>query len=151
MEDAIRIDSFLWAVRICKSRSIAGNACKMNRVKINGADAKPSRTVKVGDVISIKKPPITFSYRVLKLAKQRMGAKLVPEHIENITPESEYEILELQKIAGFVDRAKGSGRPTKKERRMLDEFNELAGVQDFFFADENFFDFDDDDDEDDWD
>lgn len=119
----VRIDSFLWAVRIFKSRSIASDACKKGRVTLNGQLVKPARSVVVGDVIGVRKAPITYTFKVLQTAKNRMGAKLVPDFIQNITPKEEYEVLELKKIAGFVDRAKGEGRPTKKERRSLDEWH----------------------------
>ena len=83
---------------------------------------KPSRMVKVGEVVSVKKPPITYSFRILKTIEQRVGAKLIPEVYENVTPQSQYELLEMSRISGFVDRARGTGRPTKKERRALDNF-----------------------------
>ena len=83
---------------------------------------KPSRMVKVGEVVSVKKPPVTYSFRILKTIEQRVGAKLVPEVYENVTPQSQYELLEMSRISGFVDRARGTGRPTKKERRALDNF-----------------------------
>jgi len=119
----IRIDKYLWAVRIFKTRTIALEACKKNRVSVNGAPAKPARTVKVGDELAVRKPPVTFTFKVLALTGNRVGPKLSPEFVENITPPEEYEILKLQKISGFIDRAKGTGRPTKKERRDLDEFS----------------------------
>lgn len=118
----VRIDKWLWATRLFKTRTLAADACKKNRVSVGGVPAKPSRTIKVGDVVQVRKPPITFSFKVLALAESRMGAKLVPGFLENITPPEEYEILELNKISGFVDRARGLGRPTKKERRDLDDF-----------------------------
>ena len=119
----IRIDKWLWAMRIFKTRTIALEECKKNRVTVNEAPAKPSRMIRVGDIISVRKPPITYSFKVLGLTSNRIGAKLVPEYLENITPPEQYEILSLQKISGFVDREKGTGRPTKKERRDLDEFS----------------------------
>lgn len=91
---------------------------------MNGLQAKPSRMVRVGDVIQVRKPPVTYSFRILALAQNRMGAKLVKDFLENITPPEEYEILEMQRISGFVDRAKGTGRPTKKDRRELEQFSE---------------------------
>jgi len=120
-----RIDKWLWATRIFKTRTIALEECKKNRVTVNETPAKPSRMIRTGDIISVRKPPITYSFKVLGLTSNRVGAKLVPEYLENITPPEQYEILELQKISGFVDRAKGTGRPTKKERRDLDEFSIL--------------------------
>ena len=120
----VRIDKWMWATRIFKTRTIAVEACKKNRVMINDVAVKPSRMIKVGDIIQVRKPPATYSFKVLGLTQNRMGAKLVPEYLENITPPEQYEILELNKISGFVDRAKGTGRPTKKDRRNLDEFQE---------------------------
>ncbi|MDL2243401.1 RNA-binding S4 domain-containing protein [Bacteroidales bacterium OttesenSCG-928-J19] len=116
----VRIDKWLWAVRIFKTRTIAVEACKKNRVSVNGAIVKPSRMIKVGDIIDVRKPPIIYSFKVLALTANRVGAKLVPDFMENITAPEQYEILELQKISGFVDRMKGTGRPTKKDRRDLD-------------------------------
>jgi len=118
----IRIDKWLWTTRIFKTRTIALEACKKNRVMVDDIPAKPSRMIKVGDIVQVRKPPITYSFRVLDITSNRVGAKLVPQYLENITPPEQYEILELQKISGFVDRVRGSGRPTKKERRELDTF-----------------------------
>lgn len=120
----VRVDKWLWAVRVFKTRSIATDACKMNRVSINGQLAKASRSIKVGDVVSVRKPPIEFSFKVLQVLGNRVGAKLVPEYMENVTPREQYEILELQRTSGFVDRAKGLGRPTKKDRRSMEQFME---------------------------
>lgn len=120
----VRIDKWLWATRIYKTRSLATEECKKNRVSIGDVSVKPSRMIKAGDVVAIRKPPVTFTFRVLDVTENRVGAKLVPQYLENITPAEEYEILEMNKISGFVDRAKGLGRPTKKERRDLDEFIE---------------------------
>jgi len=121
----VRVDKWIWATRIFKTRTIATEACKKNRISIGGVSVKPSRMVKAGDVIAVRKPPITYSFRVLDVTGNRMGAKLTPLYYENITPPSEYELLELNKISGFVDRAKGLGRPTKKERRDLNDFTGL--------------------------
>ena len=120
--EEVRVDKWLWAVRIFKTRSIATDACKKGRVSIGGTSVKPSRLVQRGEFISVRKPPIEYSFRVLDLLGHRVGAKLVPQYMENVTPASQYEILELQRISGFVDRAKGLGRPTKKDRRDLDQF-----------------------------
>lgn len=136
MAETARIDKWLWADRIFKTRSIASDACKNGRVTIGGVNMKPSRSVKVGDVVSVKKPPITYSFKVLKTIEQRVGAKLLPEIYENVTDPKQYELLEMSRISGFVDRARGTGRPTKKERRALDAFVEPE-----------FFDFDEDWDE----
>ena len=119
----------MWATRIFKTRTLATEACKKNRVSIGGISVKPSRMVKAGDQIAIRKPPITYTFQVLDVTEKRIGAKLVPQFLENITPPEEYEILELNKISGFVDRTKGLGRPTKKERRKLDDFNYVRGTE----------------------
>lgn len=133
-----RIDKWLWAARLYKTRSLAAEACKNSRIQINGATAKPSRTVKDGDEVSVRKPPITYTFRVLQAIEKRVGAKLLPQILENITPSEQYEMLEMSRISGFVDRARGTGRPTKKDRRALDEWNAPT------FLDEDFFDFDED-------
>lgn len=117
-----RIDKWLWASRIFKTRSIAADACKNGRVTINGINVKPSHTIKPGEVISVKKPPITYSFKVLQCIENRVGAKIVPQIYENVTDAKQYELLEMSRISGFVDRARGTGRPTKKERRSLDAF-----------------------------
>ncbi len=117
-----RIDKWLWAARIFKTRSIAADACKNGRVTLNGVNLKPSRTIKEGDVVSVKKPPVTYSFKVLKTIEQRVGAKLLPEIYENVTDPKQYELLQMSRISGFIDRVHGTGRPTKKERRALDAF-----------------------------
>ena len=126
MADTARIDKWLWAARIFKTRSIAADACKNSRVTIGGQNVKPSHTVKVGEVVSVKKPPIVDSFKILKTKEQRVGAKLIPEIYENVTDPKQYELLEMSRISGFVDRARGTGRPTKKERRALDAFVDPA-------------------------
>jgi ribosome-associated heat shock protein Hsp15 len=131
-----RIDKWLWAARIFKTRSIAAAACKKGQVSMGGTQLKASRMVKVGDVVNVRKAPITYSFRILQPIEKRVGAKLIPEILENVTTPDQYELLEMSKISGFVGRAKGSGRPTKKERRSLDDFCENVPE---FFAD---FDFD---------
>lgn len=118
-----RLDKWLWAARIYKTRTLAADACKNGRIAINGAQAKPSRSVKVGDEVSVRKAPVTYTFRVLQTIEKRVGAKLIPEILENITPPEQYEVLEMSRISGFVDRARGTGRPTKKDRRALAEFN----------------------------
>lgn len=120
----VRIDKWLWAMRIFKTRTVATEACKKGRVFVGDAIAKPSRTIKVGDVVKVRKPPVTYSFRALALTQNRLGAKLVPEYMENITPKSELDLLEIVKISGFIDRRKGLGRPTKREGRELAEFTE---------------------------
>ena len=119
-----RIDKWLWASRIFKTRSIAADACKNGRVTVGNVTVKPSRMVKVGETVSVRKPPITYSFRILKTIEQRVGAKLLPEIYENVTAPEQYELLEMTRISGFVDRARGTGRPTKKDRRSLDAFLE---------------------------
>ncbi|MBP3785818.1 MAG: RNA-binding S4 domain-containing protein [Bacteroidaceae bacterium] len=136
-----RLDKWLWAVRIFKTRTLAADACKNGRVAINGTNSKPSRTVKVGDEVSVRKPPVTYTFKVLQAIEKRVGAKLLPDIIENITPPEQFEILEMSRISGFVNRAKGTGRPTKKDRRALEDFAEEATFMDFDFD----FDFDDED------
>lgn len=133
MNSEARIDKWLWAARIYKTRTLASDACKNRRITINGALAKPSRTVKVGDQVGVKKSPITYSFRVLQTIEKRVGAKLLPEVFENVTPPEQYELLEMNRISGFVDRARGTGRPTKKDRRALDDFAETP-----IFLDEDF-------------
>ena len=123
MEEA-RVDKWLWAVRIFKTRSIATDACKKGRVAVGGTVVKPSRMIHVGDIVSVRKPPIEYSFRVIQLLGSRVGAKRVEEFMQNVTPREKYELLELQRVSGFVDRAKGLGRPTKKDRRDLDQFAE---------------------------
>lgn len=138
-----RIDKWMWAVRIFKTRTIAADACKKGRISLNGAQVKASRTVKPGDVIQVRKPPITYSFKVLQPIEKRVGAKLVAEMMENVTTPDQYELLEMSRISGFVNRAKGTGRPTKKDRRNLEEFTTPEFMDDFDFD----FDFDFEDDE----
>lgn len=133
-----RLDKWLWAARIYKTRTLAADACKNNRIQINGAAAKPSRTVKAGDEVSVRKPPVTYRFRVLQPIEKRIGAKLLPEILENITDPQQYELLEMSRISGFIDRARGTGRPTKKDRRALDDFNAPTFLDDDFdFDDED--------------
>ena len=139
MSDEARIDKWLWASRIFKTRTIAADACKNGRVMVNDVLVKPSRMVKVGDVISVRKPPVTYSFRILKTIEQRVGAKLLPDIYENITTPDQYELLEMNRISGFVDRARGTGRPTKKDRRAMDAFvgPSLGGFGDWDGFDED--------------
>ena len=140
--EEVRIDKWMWATRIFKTRTIAAEACKKSRVMVGGITVKPSRMIKVGEVIQVRKPPVTFSFKVLALTERRMGAKLVPGYLENVTTPDQYEILEMNKISGFVDRARGLGRPTKKDRRELEQFTGPSAAGDGFDFD---FDFDDED------
>ena len=129
----------LWGARIYKTRTLATAACKSGRITINGPQVKPSRTVKAGDTVGVRKPPVTYSFRVIQTIEKRVGAKLLPDILENVTPPEQYEILEMSRISGFVDRVRGTGRPTKKDRRAIDDYAEQTPV---FFDD--VFDFDDD-------
>ncbi len=122
MAETVRIDKFLWAVRIYKTRSIAAEAVKRGKVSMGGAQVKSSRNVKVGDVISVKVPAATRSFEVIKLAQSRMGAKLVKDHITEVTPKDQQELIELYHLQMSMQRQKGLGRPTKKERRDIDSF-----------------------------
>ena len=138
MAEVARIDKWLWAARIFKTRSIAADACKNGRVTIKGVNVKPSHTVKAGETVNVKKPPVTYSFKILKTIEQRGGAKFIAEIYENVTDAKQYELLVMSRISGFVDRARGTGRPTKKDRRQMDAF-----VEPVMFG---FDDFDDDDD-----
>ena len=137
MGEVARIDKWLWAARIFKTRSIAADACKNGRVTVKGVNVKPSHTVKAGEVVSVRKPPITYSFKILKTIEQRVGAKLLPEIYENVTTPDQFELLEMSRISGFVDRARGTGRPTKKDRRAMDGFvgPSLEGDFGSFFED----------------
>lgn len=124
----VRIDKWMWATRLFKTRTIAAEACKKGRVSINDTPVKPSRMIKTGDIIQIRKTPVTYSFKVLALTEKRMGAKLVPEFLEDVTPPQQYEILEISRIGGFVNRARGTGRPTKREGRELRDFTEAQYI-----------------------
>ena len=142
MDKEVRIDKWLWATRIFKTRTIATDACKKGRVSIAGINVKPSRPLKVGEIVDVRKPPVTYSFRVKALAENRMGAKFVPEYLENVTAASQMELLEMVKISGFINRQKGLGRPTKKDGRELSRFTDDAysySDTDFEF-DDDFFD-----------
>ena len=143
MKEEVRIDKWLWAVRVFKTRTIATEACKKGRVSLGmppaDVPAKPSRTVRVGDVVSVRKSPVTYSFRVRALTENRLGAKLVPEYMENITPREQLDLLEVVKISGFIDRRKGLGRPTKREGRELARFTgDISDGWDFDFDDLDF-------------
>jgi len=126
MANEVRIDKWLWATRIFKTRTIATTACKLGRVTIAGMNVKPSRMIKVGDRIDVRKPPITYSFEVIGLVQNRVGAKLVPQYLRNITSREQMEMLEMVRINGFVKRQRGMGRPTKKEGREMKEFTDDA-------------------------
>lgn len=138
-----RIDKWLWAARIFKTRSMAAAACKKGQISMNGAQLKPSRTIKAGDIINVKKPPVTYSFKVKQCIEKRVGAKLIPEILENVTPPEQYELLEMNRISGFVNRARGTGRPTKKDRRSLEQFTTPEYLDDLLFD----FDMNDEDDD----
>ena len=110
----------------CNKKDDANQQPQNGRVTINGVNVKPSRPLKEGEVVSVKKPPVTYSFRVLKCIEQRVGAKLLPEIYENVTDPKQYEILEMSRISGFINRARGTGRPTKKDRRSIEAFVEPA-------------------------
>jgi ribosome-associated heat shock protein Hsp15 len=118
----VRVDKYLWAMRVYKTRSIAADACKNGRISMNGVQLKPSRTFKIGDVFNVRKGPITYTYRVLQLSENRLGAKLVPEYMRDETSPQQLEILELARMAGNGGRDRGTGRPTKKDRREIMTF-----------------------------
>lgn len=118
--ESVRIDKYLWAIRAFKTRSDATDACNGNKVKLNGVNAKPSKGVKEGDLIEIHKASVNYTYQVVKLTESRMGAQLVPEFATNLTPESELAKLHAPVETIVLKRDRGTGRPTKKERRSLD-------------------------------
>jgi ribosome-associated heat shock protein Hsp15 len=123
MAKTVRIDKYLWAVRIFKTRSLAAEACKKGRVSMDDFPVKPSRTVTNGDRIQIRKMPVIYSYQVKDPIEKRVGAKIVDQHVENITPQEELQKLEMQDDF-YIKRDRGAGRPTKKERRLLDDLQD---------------------------
>ncbi len=119
----VRVDKYLFAMRLYKTRSIAADACKKGRVTQNGQTLKPSRTFSVGDKFSVRKGPVTFTYEVLQLSENRLGAKLVPDYLRDITSPEQKELLELARLgAASGQRDRGAGRPTKKDRRDIETF-----------------------------
>jgi len=126
----VRIDKWLWAVRLYKTRSLATEACKKGKVLVQNTAVKPSRMVKPGEVIQIRENPVIYSFKVIALAQNRMNAKLVPDFMENVTTPDQLQLIELTRLAAQSGRARGTGRPTKKERRDLDDF-----VEPFFLDD----------------
>ncbi len=122
MENGVRIDKWLWAVRIYKTRSLATEACRKGHVSIGNIPVKPSRMVHLGEILKVRKSPITRTFRVLQLAEKRMSASLTLSYLEDITPPEELELLDMQKNMRWITRDPGTGRPTKKERRDLDDF-----------------------------
>jgi ribosome-associated heat shock protein Hsp15 len=118
--EEVRIDKYLWSIRVYKTRSEATDACKGGKIRLNGGDVKPSKTVKVGDVLVARKGPVTYTYRILQLIDKRQGAKLVPNYAENLTPQEELDKLRAPVETFFLKRDRGAGRPTKKDRRQMD-------------------------------
>lgn len=125
--DTVRIDKFLWAVRIFKTRSLASDACRMGRIMVNNVAVKPSRNIEAGEVLSVKKPPVVYTFLVRKTGENRVGAKLVGDYIEDITSSEEKKKLELNSLGNSFFRKKGTGRPTKKDRRIIDRFQDGFG------------------------
>ena len=130
--DEVRLDKYLWSIRAYKTRSEATTACNGGKVRLNGADVKPSKPVKVGDVIVVRKGPVTYTYKAIALIDKRQGPKLVPQYAENLTPQEELDKLNVPHETIFVFRDRGTGRPTKKERRDID-----ALMDGFYFDDED--------------
>jgi ribosome-associated heat shock protein Hsp15 len=122
MDSEVRIDKWLWAVRIFKTRSKAAEACKKGLVTLNNRPVKPSHTVKPGQVVNVKKAPVIHSFQVLQITQNRMPASLTSGFVEDITPPEQRKLLEVQRKMSWFNRKKGTGRPTKKERRNLDRF-----------------------------
>jgi ribosome-associated heat shock protein Hsp15 len=124
VKSEVRIDKWLWAVRLFKTRTLAAEACKKGKILIQNVQVKPSRNIKVGEVVCVRKNPYLFSFQVLELSENRMNAKLVPNFMRNVTTSDQLELMAMAKLAGHTGRDHGTGRPTKKDRRDLDEFNE---------------------------
>ena len=135
----VRVDKYLFAMRLYKTRTIAAEACKKGRITMGGAQLKPSRTFHIVDVFSVRKGPITYTYRIKQLSENRLGAKLVPDYLQDITAPDQLELLELARLAGQTGRDRGTGRPTKKDRREIETF-----LSDDYL---DIIDFDDDDEE----
>jgi len=123
MAKSVRIDKYLWAVRLYKTRTLATEACKKGKVSVDDMPAKPSRTVSAGDVIEVRKMPVVYSYRVKDPIEKRVGAKIVDQYVEDVTPQEELQKLDMQDDF-FIKRDRGAGRPTKKERRLLDDIQD---------------------------
>ena len=134
----VRVDKYLFAMRLYKTRTIAADACKKGRIMMGGAQLKPSRTFHIGDVFSLRKGPITYTYRIKQLSENRLGAKLVPDYLQDITAPDQLELLELARLAGQTGRDRGTGRPTKKDRREIETFlsDDYLDIIDFDDEDE---------------
>lgn len=124
MEEPVRIDKWLWAVRLYKTRTLATEECRKGRITIDGVAVKPSRIPKIGDIIKVRKNPVTYSYKIIGIIGKRVGAKLVQEFAVDITPPEELKNLEIKQQMGSMERDRGSGRPTKKDRRDLDRLQD---------------------------
>lgn len=120
MAEEVRIDKYLWSIRAYKTRNEATEACKGGKIRLNGNDVKPSRTVKRGDLLTVRKGPVTYSYKVVEPVDKRQGAKLVPQFAENLTPQEELDKLKAPVETFFLKRDRGAGRPTKKDRRQME-------------------------------
>lgn len=153
MAEETRIDKYLWAIRVFKTRTDATDACKGGKIRLNGADVKPSKTVKPGDIIAARKGAVTYTYRVVETVEKRQGAKLVPQYAENITPQEELDKLKAPVETFFLKRDRGAGRPTKKDRRQMESlwdslsFNDVPDDVSDMFASEFGFGGPDDDEE----
>lgn len=134
MMETTRIDKYLWAIRVYKSRTDATDACKGGKVKLNGLDVKPSREIKAGDLLTARKGQVLFTFRVIEPIDKRQGAKFVPQYAENLTPPEELEKMRAPVETFFFKRDRGTGRPTKKDRRQMDSLWEL--LDDGFDLDE---------------
>ncbi len=134
----VRVDKYLFAMRLYKTRTIAADACKKGRITMGGAQLKPSRTFHIGDIFSVRKGPITYTYRIKQLSENRFGAKLVPDYLQDITAPDQLELLELARLAGQTGRDRGTGRPTKKDRREIETFlsDDYLDIIDFDDEDE---------------
>ena len=120
MADVTRLDKYLWSIRVFKTRSDATEACKGNKVRVGGVPAKPSKMIKIGDVLEVRKGVVQFTYKVKALTEHRLGAKLVPDFAENLTPQAELDKLKAPVETFVLRRDRGAGRPTKKDRREMD-------------------------------
>lgn len=127
----MRIDKFLWSIRFYKTRTVSTEEIKKNRVSVGGSVVKSSKEVKEGDIIQIRKNQIDYKIKVLQIPKSRIGAKLVPLHIKDVTDKEQYEMLKLRRMSQDYYRNKGEGRPTKKDRRDMDEYTENDIASDF--------------------
>lgn len=128
--DSVRVDKYLWAIRAFKTRTDATEACKGNKITVNGSAIKPAREVKAGDTIEVRKGPVLYTFRVIAPLEKRVGAKEVPNYAENLTPESELAKLHAPVETFFIRRDRGTGRPTKKERRDMDSLYDTFFIED---------------------